>query len=205
MVFWSCSECMQHSLRKELWFETPVWGMDAHSSKLFWLGCHSDSCEFSFWCLHPTLIVPLTKISCIILPVMGVCSYRILGVVDRLNLTPKIIVAQGKSLLFIVKAIWEEDVEGLSAFFSWVDLKMTAGPWDLSTLTPKMWLIVTHNAVVHAENDHLNTQDCSWSKREACITPIFLAKWILREERKRKCKMVVSKKKCLFETPWLKL
>lgn len=55
-----------------------------------------------FWCLHPTLIVNAANISYIILPVKAVCSYRIQGVAHRMNPTPRCIVAQGKSHLFIV-------------------------------------------------------------------------------------------------------
>lgn len=108
-------------------------------SELFWFGRFSDSSEWYSQVLtfppHPNC--PAANISYIILPIKAVCSYRIQRVVHRLNPTPRSIVAQGKSHLFIVWERWEE-VEGLSVFSSW---RITAGPWDISKMTPDMWLV----------------------------------------------------------------
>lgn len=59
---------------------------------------------------------------------------------------PESLLCRGSHTSFIVQAIWEEDVEGLSAFSSWVDPKISA--WDLSTLIPNMLLIVTQLSIL---------------------------------------------------------
>lgn len=125
---------MQSSERKQLWFETPVCAPSCSDLVAFQFLVND---RHRFWCLHPTLIVPAANISYIILLVKVVSSYIIQGLVHRLNLTPRSIVTQGKSHLFIVWERWEK-AEGLSAFSSW---RIAAGSWDLSTMTPEMWLI----------------------------------------------------------------
>lgn len=104
--FSKCSEAVlrQSSERKRLWFETPVYAPSCSDLVAFQISVNDTH---RFWCLHPGLIVPAANISYIILPVKAVCSYRIQGLVHGLNLTPRSIVTQGKSHLFIVQGRWE--------------------------------------------------------------------------------------------------